>query len=308
MQKAKVSVCMIAYNHQAYIAQALDSILAQKTNFPFEIVIGDDNSTDDTGRICKEYAERFPGKIRYHLREKNLGMMPNFITTLGECEGTYIALCEGDDYWIDDSKLQTQADFLDNNPDHSLCCHNHYLLIKEKLVPVGLDFPEPGRIITTEEYLIDPFFHTTSYFFRNTAMPHPFPDWYKDVLAGDHFLVLFISMKGKMTCLNKRISVFRQHGKSVSYTRTRLDIKKNFVRHLELFNEYSNGRYEKQVRKVIHTWDLLYKVYEPIGYFKKLGYFLRNTGFYLKNFRYTGGIKLLIKFIVPYSVLRKVKG
>jgi glycosyltransferase involved in cell wall biosynthesis len=138
MDQVKVSVCMIAYNHQTYIAQALDSILAQKTNFPFEIVIGDDNSTDDTGKICQEYAIRYPGKIRYHLREKNLGMMPNFITTLYECQGTYIALCEGDDYWIDETKLQTQADFLDAHPDHSLCCHNHFLLYPEKMVPVGL--------------------------------------------------------------------------------------------------------------------------------------------------------------------------
>ena len=109
----KVSVCMIAYNHQEFISQALDSILQQKTNFPFEIIIGDDNSKDDTGKICRAYAAKFPGQIKYFHREKNMGMMPNMIDILNCCDGKYIALCEGDDYWTDEKKLQTQADFLE---------------------------------------------------------------------------------------------------------------------------------------------------------------------------------------------------
>jgi len=304
----KVSVCMIAYNHQAFIAQAIDGILAQKTGFPFEIVIGDDNSNDDTEKICRSYASRFPGMIRYIRRDKNIGMMPNFINTLQACTGTYIAICEGDDYWTDEHKLQQQANFLEANPAYSLCCHNHFVLTKEKLIPAGRDLTGAMSTVKTEEYLLHPFFHTTSYFFRNSAMPHPFPAWYSNVLAGDHFLVLFLAMNGKIGCLNKRMSVFRNHGSSVSFTRSALDIKQNFVHHLGLFNEYSGNRFQPTIRKVIRKWDLLYKVYEPVGYFQKGIYLLKNTGFYLRNFRYLGGVKLFIKYLLPGPLLRRVKG
>jgi len=304
----KVSVCMIAYNHQDFIAKAIESVLIQKTNFPFELVIGDDNSRDDTGKICEEYAAKFPGKIRYYRREKNRGMMPNFIETLQSCTGEYIAICEGDDYWTDVNKLQLQADFSDTHPDYSLCCHNHSVLTKGNMIKAGRDFEDEYRTVRTEEYLLHPFFHTTSYFFRNTAIPHPFPDWYSNVLAGDHFLVLFLAMNGKIGCLNKRMSVFRNHGSSVSFTRSALDIKQNFVQHLVLFNEYSGKQYEATIHKVIRKWDILYKVYEPVGYFKKGLYLLKNTGFYLRNFRYLGGLKLFIKYLVPGPVLRLVKG
>ena len=303
-----VSVCMITYNHQDYIRQALDSILSQKMDFPFEIVIGDDGSKDQTGTICAEYVQKHPGRINYLRREPNLGMMPNFISTLQACNGKYIALCEGDDYWTDNSKLKRQVDFMESQPDHSLCCHLHSVLTQKALAPVHRDLPAESIDVRTEEYLVSPFFHTSSYFFRNDALPDPYPAWYRDVLAGDHFLVLFLSLKGRIGCLNKRMSVFRNHGSSVSFTRTALDIKQNFVKHLELFDQYSGLGFHKTIRKVIRKWDLLYKVYEPVGYFKKLSYFIRNTGFYLQNFRWTGGFKLGIKYLLPNAVLRRVMG
>lgn len=298
---------MIAYNHQDFISQALDSILKQKTTFPFEILIGDDNSKDDTGKICASYAARFPDKIKYYHREKNMGMMPNMIDILNCCDGKYIALCEGDDYWTDENKLQTQADFLEANQDASLCCHNHYVLSKEKLLPANKKLPQEVKFLTTEDYLLDPFFHTSSYFYRNTAQPVPFPGWFSNVLAGDHFLVLFLSMKGKIGYLDKKMSVFRNHGSSVSFTRTALDIKKNFVYHLERFNQYSALKYQKTIHKVIHKWNLVYKVYEPEGYFKKLSYLFVNTRYYLQNFKDVGGLKLLVKYLLPNKILRRVK-
>ena len=306
-QPIKVSVCMIAYNQQEFIAQAIESILTQKTKFPFEIVIGDDNSKDDTGKICKAYAERFPGKIKYYHRDPNMGMMPNFIRTLGACDGKYIAICEGDDYWADENKLQCQADYLEAHPEHSLCCHLHSVLTKNKLIPIHKNLLQEEITVTTEHYLLHPFFHTTSYFFRNTAQPKPYPAWYSNVLAGDHFLVLFLSMKGKIGCLNKRMSVFRNHGSSVSFTRAAKEIKRNFVHHLELFDQYSHLKFHKTIQNVIHKWNLLYKVYEPGGYFEKVLYFFKNIGFYSRNFSDVGGLKLLIKYFVPGSILRRVK-
>jgi glycosyltransferase involved in cell wall biosynthesis len=298
---------MIAYNQEDFIAEAIESILAQKTTFPVEIVIGDDNSKDRTGEICSEYAARFPGKIKYHYREKNIGMMPNFIKTLGECDGKYLAVCEGDDFWTDATKLQRQVDFMEAHPEVSLCCHNHSVLANGETLHANEDIAEDVKILETEDYMRNPFFHTSSYFFRRDAQPAPYPDWYRDVLAGDHFLVLFLSMKGKIGYLNQRMSVFRNHGSSVSFTRKALEIKQNFVRHLEIFNEYSGGRFEDEIREVIHRWNLIYKVYEPTGYLKKLAYLFQNTGFYLQNFRKVGGVKLLVKYLVPNSLIQQLK-
>jgi glycosyltransferase involved in cell wall biosynthesis len=298
---------MITYKHQEFISQALDSILDQQTSFPFEIVIGDDNSPDDTGKIAEAYALKYPGKIRYYRREPNIGMMPNFIRTLEDCRGQYIAICEGDDYWTDKNKLQRQADFLDAHPGYSMCCHNHFVLAKGELIPANKHIGE-DRTVTTEGYMLKPFFHMASYFFRKDAMPHPFPDWYSKVLAGDHFLVLFVSMKGKIGYINQRMSVFRNHGSSVSFTRSALDIKENFVHHLALFDQYSGSVYHRPLQQVISRWNLVYKVYEPIGYFKKLSYLLGHLAVYGRNFRATGGPRLLAKYLVPPGLVRKIKG
>jgi glycosyltransferase involved in cell wall biosynthesis len=306
-EQIKVSVCMIAYNQEDFIGEAIESILNQKTAFPVEIVIGDDHSRDRTGEICAAYAAKFPAKIKYHRRAPNLGMMPNFIKTLGECDGKYIALCEGDDFWTDENKLQSQVDFMEANPECSLCCHNHSVLANGEMIHPNEDIAEVVKILETKDYMRNPFFHTSSYFFRRDAQPAPYPDWYRDVLGGDHFLVLFLSMKGKIGYLNKRMSVFRNHGSSVSFTRKALEIKQNFVRHLEIFNHYSDRRFEDEINQVIHRWNLVYQVYEPVGYLKKVSYLFQNIGFYFQNFQKVGGIKLLVKYLLPNSVLQQLK-
>jgi glycosyltransferase involved in cell wall biosynthesis len=298
---------MLTYNHERYIAKALDSVLMQKTTFPFEIVLSDDGSKDCTPAICQKYAAQHPKLIRYISHEKNIGMMPNWISTIEACTGQYIAILEGDDYWTDDIKLQLQADFLDSHKDFSLCCHLHEVLIQEKLVQMRHGVNNDFITVPAEYYMRKPFFHTTSYFFRKDALPQPFPDWYYNVLAGDHFLVLFLSLKGKIGCLNRRMSVFRNHGKSVSFTRTALDIKNNFVHHLEMFDQYSEGKYHQMIQNVILKWHLVYQVYEPGSQLKRLGYFAKNLGFYVRHFRWVGGFRLMFKYFLPKALLRRLK-
>ena len=126
-QKPLVTVSCIAYNHEKYIARALDSFLKQKTDFPFEIVIHDDASTDRTAEIIREYAEKYPDIIRpmyqtenqYSKGISNISGAFNF----PRAEGKYIAMCEGDDYWIDDTKLQRQADYMEAHPECTMCFH-----------------------------------------------------------------------------------------------------------------------------------------------------------------------------------------
>ncbi len=120
-----VSVHMITYNHESYIAQAIEGVLAQKTTFPFELVIGEDCSTDGTRRVALEYQRKHPQIIHLLPSEKNLGLMVNAYRTDKACRGKYIAYCEGDDFWQRTDKLQLQVDFLESHPEVGLV-HSDY--------------------------------------------------------------------------------------------------------------------------------------------------------------------------------------
>ncbi len=109
----KVNVCVITYNHEEFIEKALASILNQKADFDFDIVIGDDCSSDKTKEIILKYKQRYPDLIRILFSEKNIGMRENFLRSLKACKGKYIAILEGDDYWTDEYKLQKQFDYLE---------------------------------------------------------------------------------------------------------------------------------------------------------------------------------------------------
>lgn len=131
-----VSVKMITYNHAPYIAQAIEGVLQQTTNFPIELIIGEDCSTDDTRKIVLEYQKRHPDIIRVLTSEKNVGMKMNGLRVMKACRGRYVAFCEGDDYWHHPYKLQKQVDYLEQNPECGLVYSNYdvYHVKTKKLI------------------------------------------------------------------------------------------------------------------------------------------------------------------------------
>lgn len=121
MSEIKVSIFILTYNQEKFISQTLDSILDQNTNFKFQLVIGEDCSTDNTRAICESYATKYGNKIKLlPALDSNIGLIKNYLRTIKECDGKYIAICDGDDYWIDEYKLQKQVDFLESNSDFSI--------------------------------------------------------------------------------------------------------------------------------------------------------------------------------------------
>src|SRR5690554_5823117 len=145
IDKPAVSVCVPTYQHVAYIQECLDSIIKQKTTFPFEIIVGEDNSTDGTREICIKYANRYPTKIRLLLHNKE-----NKVSVLGKttggfnnlynfysAKGKYIARCEGDDYWTDIYKLQKQFDFMEANPNYFVCGHDAFIAGESGIVKMS---------------------------------------------------------------------------------------------------------------------------------------------------------------------------
>lgn len=127
-----VSVCTITYNHEKYISEALNSFLMQETDFPFEIIIDDDCSPDNTIEIIMKYQKKFPNIIKANLRQKNIGAIQNFFSNIQRGNGKYIALCEGDDYWTDPLKLQKQVEFLDGNDEVIMTFENAMIYIYDK--------------------------------------------------------------------------------------------------------------------------------------------------------------------------------
>jgi len=139
--KPKVSILCITYKHESFIRDTLNAFITQETDFPFEILIGDDASPDKTGEIVAEYANLFPAKIIPVLRKKNIGALRNLNHLISIADGDYFAYCEGDDYWSDNKKLQKQADFLDENPDCTLCFHPVHQVFVDNSQPISIIDP-----------------------------------------------------------------------------------------------------------------------------------------------------------------------
>ena len=216
----KVSVCMIAYNHGKFIAQAIESILSQQVDFEIELVIGDDCSKDDTAAICEDYARR-DARVRLLAREPNLGVMPNFVRTLSACSGQYIAVCEGDDFWTDDHKLAKQVAFLDAHPDFAGAAHQSDVLVNDLYArKFKLNVPDT---LTTRDLTYGRLFHTASVIFRR-----PVADMFSrspQVLSCDRLINFCMSFLGKIHYSEETMCAYRLHGGGMSSNVTVAQLK-----------------------------------------------------------------------------------
>jgi glycosyltransferase involved in cell wall biosynthesis len=215
-QDILVSVCFITYNHEKYVAQALESAINQVANFRYEIVIGEDCSTDGTRAIVQRYAAQFPDLIVNLPRTKNLGARLNGIDIRQNCQGKYIALLEGDDYWTDPHKLQKQVDFLEANPDYVLCHHDAKIIDAQgNLIGDSKLADQHKRDFTAVEVVKDPYFVTGSVCFRN-LLPEMPPE-FRHVKNGDTFLFSILGLHGGAKYLGDEIEPgrFRRHAGGV---------------------------------------------------------------------------------------------
>jgi glycosyltransferase involved in cell wall biosynthesis len=207
----KVSACIITYNQEDYIVQCLEGVLSQIVDFDYEIVIGEDKSTDGTLAICKKYAFEYPDKIKLIERPINLGMIGNWFDTLKNCEGKYIAICEGDDYWTDPLKLQKQVDFLEANDDYSFSFHDCTIL-QESTKKEGLRIGD-RKIDETPDLksvIISNNMPTASLVFR-TMDWDKLPKWFFEISKGDYGLVVLLAAKGRGKYFHEPMSVYRVH-------------------------------------------------------------------------------------------------
>ena len=204
-----VSVCTVTYNHEKYIAQAIEGVLMQKGNFKVEMIIGEDCSKDSTREIVKDYQRRYPDIIKPILYEKNVGPSQNSINCLNACKGKYIAALEGDDYWTDPLKLQKQVEFLENNPQYAICAHNA-LVVEESTGNSQLFTDFKADTIEGIYLLNNRILPTASVVFRNREFN--FPAWFYSTPFGDTCLFLMVTAYGGLVkFLNQTMSVYRKH-------------------------------------------------------------------------------------------------
>lgn len=219
----KVSICCVTYNHEKFIAQALDSFLCQQTNFPFEILIHDDASIDQTPLIIKDYQTRFPEIIKPILRIENikskLGGGVNIKFNVGRSEAKYIAICQGDDYWTDPLKLQKQVDFLESNQDFVLCAGNSQIERNGHLLDQTYCHWEKDMVFDPKDIIESFYAPNLSILFLRESLEDL--DFFSGVIAGDRFLYFLLSPKGKFKYFNEIYGVYRKHEDGVSELMTK---------------------------------------------------------------------------------------
>ena len=235
---------MITYNHEKYISQALESIINQNISFQLEIIVSDDCSTDNTQEIVEGYAFQ-DNRIKFKRNAENLGIIKNFIKAISFCKGSYIALLEGDDYWISNIKLENQIDFLEKNREYSFVFHNAKIIYgtNNSYIKNFADLQE--KEYNGAEILNQWLVPTGSVVFRNEIT---FPDFSYRCIHGDILLFLLLLEKGKSFCIDQFWSIYRKNEggvtsnyKSIPYLKTVYEqhviMQKYFRKYVNEFNK-----------------------------------------------------------------------
>ncbi len=254
-----VSVRVITYNQIRYLAKCLESILAQRISFPFEIVLGEDCSDDGTRDLAISYAQEFPDIIRLITSESNVGGWQNAKRVRAASRGKYHALCEGDDYWIDPLKLQRQVDFLESHPDYSMCFHDALVIWEGKTTWPRYYCPKDLReTLTIDDVIARPCFIPTASIMLRADIALSIPEWDRTVWCPDLTLRLWAAHKGPFGYIDDLMAVRRRvaTGMTSQVSASRLFEDTTYV--LRSFDELTDGRYADailaRIRDVQREW------------------------------------------------------
>lgn len=216
----KVSVVILTYNQKAFIGKAIESALAQETDFDFEILVGDDCSTDGAQEVISSYQKNYPNKVKAVLHSKNLGQngLFNTIETLKLAQGKYIAPMDGDDYWTNTKKLQKQVDFMESHPDFSACFHNALVTYEDGSSSHELNTPGQKTVVTIEDLIGEDeiwFMATSAVMFKNGLMYYP--EWFLQSTSGDIPRYVILAKQGPIGYVPGVMSVYRKNRGGVSF-------------------------------------------------------------------------------------------
>ncbi len=270
MNDIKVSVICTAYNHEKFIEKSLKSVLSQKTNFDFEIIVHDDASDDGTADIIMNYYNRFPDKIVPIIQKENqyskgINVFSTYIVP--KAKGKYIAFLECDDFWCDDSKLQKQYDYMEKNLNCSMCVHNTYkynLMNDNKQLFNNWD---NVHILTKEDVFMGWNVHFSAYFLRkNTRV---YVKEFEKYWCGDFVILCWFFYQGEIVCLPEVMSVYNYNNtQGMTYTyymrdkKIQIDRENERIEFLKKYDALTQGKYRKIIRKRVQKTDFYNKLYE----------------------------------------------
>lgn len=252
-----VDILMPTYNHQNFLTQAIESVLAQKTDFEYRLNIGDDCSTDGTQAIIREYQQKYPDRIRAIISPVNVGISHKdrvVIKVLNLCTAKYIAFLEGDDYWTHSDKLQKQVDFLESHPDFAICCHNVKVVYDDRSKePANLLPPNQPAESTLEDLLMAHDIPTCSNMFRRGLFGE-LPEWFFTLKLGDWPMNILTARHGKIAYLNEVMAAYRVHQGGLWSGLGPLNQGLEIVKMLDYLDPHLGFRYKKIIRKAKAAW------------------------------------------------------
>lgn len=251
-----VSIVCITYNHEKYISQAIDSFLMQETDFPFEIIIGEDCSPDNTREILNKYIEKYPNIIKAILRDKNIGANLNFIDCIENSKGKYIAICEGDDYWIDKNKLNIQVNILAVHKNINLCFSSAMIYNDNKnTFKKKQNNPDKDGLVSVETLIENNggFISTPSTLYRKEILLSNL-SFVKNIPIGDYFCQVLSSVPNGAYFLADEKVIYRKFSTSslstkLSNPKKRLDFCEKILSSYDDLNKKLNFKYDTNIRK-----------------------------------------------------------
>lgn len=265
MNDVKVSVICLAYNHEKYIGECLDSIVNQMTTFKFEVVINDDASTDNTANIIREYEERYPEKIKALYQKDNQyskGVAIIEEKMLEHANGKYVAFCECDDKWTDLHKLQRQYEYMEHHPECSMCVHNTVIHdLNENQKDVNFNSWNKEHVLTQKEVFMDWKVHTSAYFVRKEDAYRPLE--FRKYWFGDYVRLTLAYTEGNVVSLpyimsqyNYGVSTGALHAVDYSKLQERRTHVLSRNEYLEKLNKYTKKKFNKIIDKRIRLTKL----------------------------------------------------
>lgn len=267
MSDIAVSISCLTFNHEKYVRKTFDGILAQKTNFKFEVLVHDDASTDGTQDIIREYEEKYPDIFKPIYQKENQyskGTRISMTYIFPRIQGKYLAYCEGDDYWMDENKLQKQYDLMEAHPECSMCTHIVNMISEDESSILGQIPKNPFKegVVSEEEFLRKELIEgwasqTTSFFIRSQLIKdytEEYPLFMRELKVGDFPTVLYMITRGKVYFMHEVMSCYRIGAQS-SYRERRKRDSFISLRHfysqliaIEEYNRYTQKKYDQIIK------------------------------------------------------------
>lgn len=279
MDECILTAYCLTYNHEKYIRKTLEGFVSQKTSYKYKVIVHDDASTDGTPQIVQEFADKYPDIIVPILQKENQyskGVRIFSEIIKSKIEGKYVAICEGDDYWCDENKLQMQIDFMEKNPEYSLCAHNTERIdVDGNNLHNNINKETEDRDYTADEIIASiegRLFHTSSYLYRMELRKQMPQEVYCIKHVGDLPLSIYFATCGKVHYFGKIMSKYRimtpgsWSQRENKDKKAKKNVAKMFIEFFDRVDKYTEYKYTKSFRfaKKLYRYNLMNKYHRVI--------------------------------------------